>query len=224
MGASCTDGQLGAVQLEDHTGAQSRTLPGTRPGTATGSTVGNSRLTAATAAVLLVLLAAEGLTLLNLQSLLSWHIFIGMLLVPIVGLKVASVGYRIVRYYAGQRDYVRAGAPPAFLRLLGPIVLLSTAGLFASGVALAVLGPAGGIVLGLHKASFIVWLGSMSLHVLAHFLRLPALLAPDARGGEGVGGSRLRLATVSASVVAGAILAVATLPLITPWTHWMGQG
>jgi len=224
MGASCTDGQLGAVQLEDHTGAQSRTLPGTRPGTATGSTVGNSRLTAATAAVLLVLLAAEGLTLLNLQSLLSWHIFIGMLLVPIVGLKVASVGYRIVRYYAGQRDYVRAGAPPAFLRLLGPIVLLSTAGLFATGVGLAVLGPGGGIVLGLHKASFIVWFGSMSLHVLAHFLRLPALLAPDARGGEGVRGSRLRLATVAASVVAGAILAVATLPLITPWTHWMGQG
>jgi hypothetical protein len=212
------------VQLEDHTAARSQTRAGTRRVTTTGGTEGNSRLTAVTAAVLLVLLAAEGLTLLSLDSFLSWHIFIGMLLVPIVGLKVATVGYRIVRYYAGHRDYVRAGPPPALLRMLGPIVLVSTGGLFATGVALAVLGPGGGIVLGLHKASFIVWFGSMALHVLAHALRLPALIGPDTRGGGGVGGSRLRLATVAGTVVAGAILAIATLPLITPWTHWMGGG
>src|SRR6476469_7545572 len=123
MGASSTAAQLGPVQIEDHTTARSRTHSGARRATATGGTEGNSRLTAATAAVLLVLLAAEGLTLLSLDSFLSWHIFIGMLLVPIVGLKVATVGYRIVRYYAGQRDYVRAGPPPTLLRMLGPIVL-----------------------------------------------------------------------------------------------------
>ena len=197
--------------------------PRARVATGGGGVTGNSRLTAVTAGVLLVLLAVEGFTLLSLQSFLSWHIFVGMLLVPIVGLKVASTGYRFVRYYTGDRDYVRAGPPPPALRLLGPIVILSTAGLFASGVALAALGPAGGIVLGLHKASFVVWLGAMSIHVLAHFFRLPALIGPDLRGGEGVGGSRLRLATLAGSVVAGAVLAVATLPLISPWTHWIGH-
>jgi hypothetical protein len=60
-----------------------------------GGTEGNSRLTGTTAAILLVLLAAEGLTLLSLHSFLSWHIFIGMLLVPIVALKLASTGYRL---------------------------------------------------------------------------------------------------------------------------------
>ena len=170
-----------------------------------------------------MLLAVEGLTLVSLQSLLSWHIFVGMLLVPIVGLKLASTGYRFVRYYSGDRDYVRAGPPPTALRLLGPLVIVSTAGLFATGVTLAAVGPGGGVVLGLHKASFVVWFAAMTIHVLAHLLRLPALIGPDIRGGEGVGGSRLRLATLAAVVVAGAVLAVATIPLISPWTHWIGH-
>ena len=111
------------------------TWPRTRVATG-GGVAGNSRLTAVTAGVLLVLLAVEGFTLLSLQSLLSWHIFVGMLLVPIVGLKMASTGYRFVRYHTGDRDYVRAGPPAPALRLLGPIVILSTAGLFAGGVPL----------------------------------------------------------------------------------------
>jgi hypothetical protein len=194
-----------------------------RSADAKGGTEGNSRLTGATAVVLLVLLAVEGLTLLSLQTFLSWHIFIGMLLVPIVGLKLASTGYRFVRYYAGHDDYLRIGPPPILLRLLGPIVVVSTVALFATGVTLAAIGPGRGLVLGLHKASFIIWLAAMSLHVLAHFFRLPGLVAPDVRGGQGVGGSRLRLAAVSAAIVAGAIVAVASLPLIAPWTHWIGR-
>ena len=64
-----------------------------------GGTEGNRRLTAATAAVLLVLLAAEGATLLAMDSLLSVHMFLGMLLIPPVALKLASTGYRFARYY-----------------------------------------------------------------------------------------------------------------------------
>ncbi len=185
----------------------------------TGGPTGNSRLTGLTAAVLLVLLAVEGATLLSLQSFLSVHVFVGMLLVPIVGVKLASTGYRFVRYYTGKPAYVSAGPPPILLRLLGPIVVFSTVGLFASGVALVVLGPGQPLMLGLHKASFAVWLASMSAHVLAHLIKIPALTVPDVRGGKDVGGSRLRLALVAAAVVAGAILAVATLPLATPWMH-----
>jgi len=211
------------MHVDSQRAARSGARPHTRPAAGTGGVTGNTRLTAVTAAVLLVLLAVEGFTLLSLQSLLSWHIFVGMLLVPIVGLKVASTGYRFVRYYTGDRDYVRAGPPPTALRLLGPIVVASTAALFATGVTLAVVGPGRGVVLGLHKASFVIWFGAMSIHVLAHVLRLPALIGPDMRGGDGVGGSRLRLMALAGSVVAGAVLAVATLPLISPWTHWIGH-
>jgi len=41
---------------------------------------GNERLTAMTGAVLLVLFAAECLTLLNIGNLLTLHVFLGMLL------------------------------------------------------------------------------------------------------------------------------------------------
>lgn len=203
--------------------AGSAAQAGTRRSGTTGGSEGNSRLTGATAAILLVLLAVEGLTLLSLQSFLSWHIFVGMLLVPIVLLKLASTGYRFTSYYGGRREYVEAGPPPILLRLLGPLVVVSTLGLFGTGVTLAAIGPERGVVLGLHKASFVVWVAAMSVHVLAHALRIPGLVMPDLHGGGGVAGSRLRLALVSSAIVAGAIVALATLPLIAPWTTEVGR-
>jgi hypothetical protein len=61
----------------------------------------NARLTGTVAALLLVLLAAEGVTVLRVRALLTAHVFIGMLLVPPVLLRMGSTGYRFVRYYAG---------------------------------------------------------------------------------------------------------------------------
>ena len=69
----------------------------------------NLRLTAFTGAVLLVLLALEGFTLISLRSMMSLHIFVGVLVVPIVLLKLGSTGYRFVRYYTHSPDYVEAG-------------------------------------------------------------------------------------------------------------------
>jgi hypothetical protein len=180
---------------------------------------GNSRLTALTAIPLLVLLAAEGLTLLSLQSFLKWHVFLGMLLVPLVVLKLASTGYRFLRYYSGRRAYVEAGPPPLGLRLLGPIVVASTVGLFASGVGLALLGRGSFGLLALHKASFVIWFGALSLHVLGQLARLPRLAGPDlpARDPD----SRARLGLVATSIVAGAVLAVATLPDAVHWAQWI---
>jgi hypothetical protein len=185
-----------------------------------GGATGNSRLTAATGAVLLVLLAVEGTTLLSLQTFLSWHIFVGMLLVPIVLLKIGSTGYRFLRYYSHHHEYVAAGAPQIVLRLLGPIVVLSTAGLFATGVGLAALGPGTALLLPLHKASFAVWFGAMSLHVLGHVRKVPALATSDFRGRPAAGG-RVRTLLLAAAIVAGAIVAVATVPWIGPWVHAM---
>jgi hypothetical protein len=172
-----------------------------------GGSAGNEQLTAVLAAVLLLLLAIEGATLLRLGSLLTVHAFVGMLLIPIVTLKLASAGWRMLRYYLNGEEYVRHGPPHAMLRVLvAPVIVLSTLVLFASGVALLVLGQTEGTVVGLHKASFIVWFGATGVHVLAHALKLPRLLRAR------IPGAALRVALVGSAVVAGAVLATATLP------------
>src|SRR5690348_10704394 len=133
-------------------------------GTMRGGPDGNERLTAASGAVLFLLLAAEGVTILSIGQLLSPHVFVGMLLIPPVALKLASTGWRFVRYYAGSGPYRLKGPPRLLLRLvIAPGVVASTLFLFGTGVALLVVGPGGGIVLGLHKASFVIWLGTMAV-------------------------------------------------------------
>jgi hypothetical protein len=59
---------------------------------------------------------------------------------------------------------------------------------------------------GLHKASFLVWLGAVGLHVLT---RLPRLWSAFHRRVPGLG---LRLAAAAVSVVAGVAVATLTLP------------
>jgi len=172
--------------------------------------------------VLFVLLAAEGVTIVFLRPLLSAHVFIGMLLIPPVALKTASTGWRFVRYYTGDRSYRAKGPPLLPLRLLAPVVVASTVALFATGVALLVVGPGRGVVLGLHKASFAVWLVAMSVHVLAYVRRVPGLARADWRRDDPkpVGGSFARRTLLAGALVAGVILAVATVRYAQPWVHW----
>jgi hypothetical protein len=188
---------------------------------------GNERLTAASGAVLFLLLAAEGVTILSIRQLLSPHVFIGMLLVPPLALKLGSTGWRFFRYYSGASEYRSKGPPLLPLRLLAPVVIAATVVLFATGIALLALGPGRGhgLVLGLHKASFVVWLVATGVHVLAHIRRVPRLTTADWRAGAGgVDGSLARRALLAATVVAGAILAVATVRYAGPWTHWAVAG
>ena len=189
---------------------------------ATGGPEGNERLTAVSAAVLFVLLAAEGVTIVFLRPLLSAHVFIGMLLIPPVALKTASTGWRFVRYYAGDRSYREKGPPLLPLRLLAPLVVASTAALFATGVALLVVGPSRGVVLGLHKASFAVWFVAMSVHVLAYIRRVPGLARSDWRRADPapIGGSFARRTLLAAALVAGVVLALVTVRYAQPWVHW----
>ncbi len=68
-----------------------------RVGTRTGGVAGNARLTGAVAVALLVLLAAEGVTIPFIGKWLGPHIFIGLMLIPPVALKLGSTGYRFAR-------------------------------------------------------------------------------------------------------------------------------
>jgi hypothetical protein len=182
---------------------------------------GNARLTALTGVALMVLLAIEGITLISLRSMISWHIFVGLLLVPVVALKLGSTGYKIYRYYTRRADYVKAGPPHLLLRLLGPVVALSTIALLASGILLIAERPGDGLTLLLHKASFVVWVGAFGVHTLAHLGPLPRALRSDLGGRDEVAGSRWRLLLIAGAVVIGAIAAVALLPQGAAWVHWV---
>jgi hypothetical protein len=172
-----------------------------------GGSPANEQLTAIVAAALLLLLAVEGATVLRIRSLLTVHAFVGMLVIPLVALKLASTGWRTVRYYRHAEEYVRRGPPHLVLRVLvAPVIVLSTIVLFATGVALLALDETQGTIVGLHKASFVVWLGAAGIHVLAHLAKLPRLLAQRLPGRLG------RFVLGTATLAAGAVLAVATLP------------
>jgi hypothetical protein len=190
--------------------------------TARDGVAGNARLTGGAAVVLLILLAAEGVTIPFIGPLLGPHVFIGMLLIPPVLLKLGSTGYRFARYYTSSPPYRRKGPPSLPMRVLAPGVVLTTLALFATGVALTLAGPeSGGSLKFLHKASFIAWFALMTVHVLGHVLELPNLALPHwrRRGGReaALAGSGLRLALLGTSIVAGLALALATISIADPW-------
>jgi hypothetical protein len=188
-----------------------------------GGVEGNDRLTATSGALLFLLLAAEGVTILFIRPLLSAHVFVGMLLIPPVALKLGSTGWRFLRYYSGAGAYREKGAPLLPLRMLAPLVVASTLMVFGTGVALLVVGPGRGVVLGLHKASFVVWLVATGIHVLAYVWRVPRLATADWRpsGTHAVGGSFARRTLVAGALVAGVVLALFTVRYADPWLHWV---
>jgi hypothetical protein len=196
-----------------------------------GGADGNERLTAATGAVLLILLAAEGVTILRIHRLLTAHFFIGMLLLGPVALKAISTCYRFFRYYTGAPDYRRKGPPAPLLRLLGPFVLATSLAVLGTGVALAVVGPGAGPWLFLHKATFVLWFGVMAIHVLAYLPRLPRLIGPDVGVTAGrdralavLAGRPARWLLLAASIAGGLIIAELTLHLAAPWAGLRASG
>ena len=170
-----------------------------------------------------MLLAVEGVTIVFLRPLFSVHVFVGMLLIPPVALKLGSTGWRFFRYYTGRPEYVRKGPPLLPLRLLAPVVVLSTLAVFATGVALLVVGPARR-----HRARAaqgeLRRLVRRDGHPRARLsrTRVPKLAAADWRPHRPqLGGTSARRGLLAGSIVAGAILAIATIQYAQPWLHWM---
>jgi len=180
----------------------------------------NERLTGSTAFILLILLAIEGVTILRVQSLLTPHVFIGMLLVPPILVKMSSTTWRFARYYLGTPEYRHKGPPPAALRVLGPFVMVLTVVLFASGI-LLLLGPGAwhGRLLQLHQVSFILWFVLMSAHVLGHLKDVARVSTKDwtRRTRRMVGGSRPRRLVITLSLLVGVMLGFLTIPYVGPW-------
>jgi hypothetical protein len=203
-----------------------------------GGPEGNERLTVVTGLVLIVLLAVLGVTIVRIGQLLWLHLFLGLVLLGPILLKLLSTGYRFVRYYTSDPAYRRKGPPPVQLRILGPVVVILTAVVFATGVVLLLLGRSsrGPFVL-LHKVSFIVWIVATAVHVLGHLPEITKLFgtarvaraelqALDSAGAgsgslasEDLPGGAGRTLSLGAALVAGLVLAVVLIPQFAAWTH-----
>src|SRR5579863_1163327 len=178
-----------------------------------GGVPGNEELTAVTGVLLIVLLAVLGVTILRIRQLIWLHLFIGLLLIGPVLLKMASTGYRFVRYYTRDAEYVRKGPPEIALRLIAPMVVISTVAVFATGIGLMIVGPTDrNPMLLLHKVSFIVWVVFTSFHILGH---LPAVGRALGVGGRqraqltaATPGGAGRWLALTGALVGGAVLAI----------------
>jgi hypothetical protein len=196
--------------------------------------VGNERLTALTGAVVLVLSVAEIATVPTLGSLIVAHFFVGVLLAGPVAAKTASTGWRFIRYYTHDPAYRRKGPPLPLLRVIAPLLVASTVTQIGTGIALAITGPAPETLIRVHIVSFLVWLATLAMHVVAHVRRVPALIAEDWHRrplrhkrrnppAPETSGRRMRLAVNIAVLVPAAIAAVMLLPTAAPWAGWPGQ-
>jgi hypothetical protein len=181
---------------------------------------GNARLTSANAVVLLVPLAAAGVTVLRVRELLSPHVFLGMVLIPPVLVKVGSTMWRFARYYGGAPAYRSKGPPPVLLRLLGPVVVILTLVLLFSGVGLLLVSRSWlPLLLEVHKASFVLWFGAMTVHVLGHLGEVVRLAPRDwlRRTRREVTGAGTRQWLIAASLVIGVMLGFLLLSHVGHW-------
>jgi hypothetical protein len=201
-----------------------RPVPTSQPApTTTGpGVVGNERLTALAAAILLPLIVAEIATIANIRALMPTHVVVGVLLAGPLTVKTASTGWRFIRYYTHQPDYRRKGPPRPLQRTTAPLLLVATLVLIGSGIGLAATRP--GTVSPLyvtHKVSFLAWTVLLGIHLLAYMWRVPRLVASDWRRyrPQDAPRRRYRLAVNFVALAAAALAAILILPAFTPWTH-----
>ena len=180
-----------------------------------GGIDGNAALTSAAAVVLVALLLAEGVTIIDMGGLRTPHMVVGLVLIPPILVKLGSTGYRFVRYYTHAPAYVSKGPPLIWLRLLAPVLVITTIGVFATGVALLALGHRSDTLIEVHKVSFIVWGVVFGVHFLGHLAEMARSLGRDWR----LPGTGMRVALVGSSVVAGLVIG---LSLLSPITGWHG--
>jgi hypothetical protein len=125
------------------------------------------------------------------------------------------------RYYTGAAEYVRRGPPHVVLRVIGPLVIITSLEVLATGVALLWTQPDGpGLLLTAHKAGFILWFGLMTVHVLGHLREAVRDTARDLRPTAGDPASRrrgLRAVALIGALAVGVGLAFALTPFGSAW-------
>lgn len=118
---------------------------------------------------------------------------------------------------------------------MGPLVVVSTVALLATGVILIVLGEPSsrtplvamlGVRIGwvtLHQASFVVWCVATGLHVLARMLPALRLIGPRREQQRKVPGSAARIMVVALTVAVAALTATLLVHADASWQHPTGH-
>lgn len=195
-----------------------------------GGPAGNARLTAWLGVVLLALFLVELVTLLDVRGLVTWHIAVGVLLVPPALVKTATTTWRFAGYYLRRPAYHRAGPPPMVLRVLGPLVVLSTLAVLGSGLALVALGPDASrapflTVLGfrvdaltVHQGTFVVWAVITGLHTLGRLVPAFGILTRrSTRSGTRLPGGMRRAGVLVLTLAAAGVTTGLLLGTAVPW-------
>jgi hypothetical protein len=195
-----------------------------RKGDKQSAVVGNERMTALAGAVLLVLILVELVSAVILHTLLSIHVFVGVLLAGPLIVKLGSTGWRFLRYYTGSPAFVRRGPPHLALRVMAPLLIVTTLVVIGSGIGLVVTGPrSAGPLLPLHGFSVLVWLPLFALHIFAHAWLVPRLVADDwsnPSGKSNVSGRWRRLGVNLGALLIGAVAAILLFPGAALWMVW----
>jgi hypothetical protein len=189
-----------------------------RARTAVASNLGtesNARLTVDAALVLLVLFAVQIATvLIGVRAHLALHVVIGLILVPPLAIKVSAVSWRFLQYYRHNEAYVRKGAPPPALRVIGPVLIIATLVLVASGM-VQILAPRAfngprGVIYDVHVVSFVLWIPLVLFHVIRHAPDVRRLASGDVRRvtRAAAPGANFRQLAVLACLAAGLALAL----------------
>src|SRR5881396_2919216 len=195
-----------------------------RNGDGQSAVVGNERITALAGAVLLVLILVELVSAAILRTLLSIHVFVGVLLAGPLIVKLGSTGWRFLRYYTGSPAFVRRGPPHLALRVMAPLLIATTLVVIGSGIGLVVTGPRhAGPLLPLHGFSVLVWLPLIAIHVFTHIRRTPHLVVDDWRNPSSrnlAPGRGLRLGMNLGALLSGVLAAILLFPGAAPWIVW----
>jgi hypothetical protein len=200
----------------------------------TGGPAGNAQLTAWLGLVLLALFLVETATLLDLHGLIDVHLFVGGALVALALFKTGTTGWRIVRYYIGSPVYRDAGPPPIALRVLGPLVVLTSLAVLGTGLALTAVGSDAGrnslltfagfgvSTLTLHQGAFAAWLVITGLHVLGRTMSSWQLVRRQRSDAVRVPGRGARATVIALSLALSAVVGVAVMQLSGSWRHGFG--
>lgn len=205
---------------------------GTRP-------AANGRLTALLGVVLLALLIVQVASALFF-ALLSFnvslpagpvfdtvrpaHFFIGLLLLPVVALKLASTGWRFAMYYLGRPAYKRAGPPSLAGRLVAPLMVASITVLFLSGIEMwSFRNQFIAYWTQIHVLAAIAFVSALVAHLVLNGRRAHREAARDlARElGEPVAGRFTRRGVVVGGLAAGLALAVSGANWPSPMLSWL---
>lgn len=221
------------TQLEMRLNAPLPNWLGTRP-------AANSRLTALLGVVLLLMLIVQVASALFF-ALLSFnvslppgpifdtvrpvHFFVGLLLLPVVALKLVSTGWKFAMYYLKRPAYKRAGAPSLAGRLVGPLMAASITVLFFSGIEMwSFRNQFIAYWTQIHVLAAIAFVTALMAHLVLNGRRAHREAAEDLapKGGEDLVPGRLtRRGVVAGGIVAGLVLAVSGANWPSPMLSWL---